>query len=249
MSSDEKSNGNGTRVDGRAAVELRPFTIGSGVNPYAEGAVEVRCGQTVVLVTCSVEREVPPWMSALPGGWITAEYGMLPRSTHTRNRREAASGKQSGRTLEIQRLIGRALRAAVDLKSLPPVTLRFDCDVLCADGGTRTAAISGAWVALAQAAQWLHREGLAPFPIPLVQVAALSAGFVRGTPCVDLCYEEDSKADFDLNIVVDERLRCIEVQGTAERGSYPFAALNELIGLTLPAIEKVMEIQRAAIGR
>lgn len=235
------------RPDGRSPEQHRPFSITPAVSPYAEGSAEVRAGNTVVLVTCSIEQEVPPWMKPGSGGWMTAEYGMLPRSTHTRNKREAASGKQSGRTLEIQRLIGRALRAAVSLQSLPPVTLRFDCDVLCADGGTRTAAISGAWVALAQAGDWMHRQGIVSTPIPLTQVAALSAGFVQGRPCVDLAYDEDSRADFDLNLVVDDEQRIIEIQGTAERAPYPFAQIQALIELTIPAIRSIMTVQRDAV--
>lgn len=216
-----------------------------GVSPYAEGSVEVSFGNTKVLVTASVEQETPRWMVPGSGGWITAEYGMLPRSTHTRCRREAASGKQEGRTLEIQRLIGRALRAAVDLKKMDGITIRFDCDVIVADGGTRTAAISGAWVALAQAISWLQARGQA-VDLELKQIAAVSVGVVGGTEVVDLCYDEDSTADFDLNLVFTDNGELIEIQGTAERMSIPLASLQRLLGAGLTSCKEIMEIQRAA---
>ena len=237
------------RVDGRSALELRPVSIVRGVNPYAEGSAEVCFGKTKLLITVSLEREVPPWMAKDPnaGGWLTAEYGMLPRATHTRNKREAASGKQGGRTLEIQRLIGRALRAAVDLKKLPGLTLRFDCDVICADGGTRTAAITGSWVALYDAVAWAKAQGLVTSECEVNRVAAISLGFVRGELLVDLCYEEDSQADFDLNLVVDDRQRIIEVQGTAERSPLSQPQMNELLTRGMEATAKLMQLQQSAI--
>jgi ribonuclease PH len=222
------------------------MNIVAGVNPYAEGSVEVSCGRTKLLISLSVERDVPPWMKGAPGGWITAEYGMLPRATHTRNKREAAQGKQSGRTLEIQRLIGRALRASLDLNQLPGLTLRLDCDVLCADGGTRTAAISGAWVALAQAVRWAKTSALLSEDFQLRQVAAISAGIVGGRALLDLCYDEDSTADFDMNLVLDADERIIEIQGTSERENISLEKLRELTALATDGIRRIMQIQRRA---
>ena len=237
------------RVDGRSSLELRQVSIVRGVNPYAEGSAEVSFGKTKLLITATVEREVPPWMAKDPqaGGWLTAEYGMLPRSTHTRNKREAASGKQGGRTLEIQRLIGRALRAAVDLKQLPGLTLRFDCDVICADGGTRTAAITGSWVALYDAIAWAKAKGLVGPECTVNRVAAISLGIVNSELLVDLCYEEDSQADFDLNVVVDDKQRLIEVQGTAERQPLSQLQMNELIMRGIEATGELMRYQQRAI--
>jgi len=234
-----------TRPDGRKPDELRPLTITAGVNPYAEGSARVECGRTTLLITASVEKEVPKWMPKDTGGWITAEYGMLPRSTHTRNKREAAQGKQSGRTLEIQRLIGRALRSAISLDALPGLTIRLDCDVICADGGTRTAAISGGWVALYQAMQWAKSQQLIPGDFPVRQVAAISVGVVGGQALVDLCYEEDSGADFDMNLVFDEELRLVEIQGTAEKDPVSGKTLTSLLSLGERAGKEIMELQRA----
>lgn len=236
------------RIDGRTAEELRPMTIVPGVSPYAEGSAEVTCGKTKLLITATVETDVPPWMKEGQGGWITAEYGMLPRATHTRNKREASQGKQSGRTLEIQRLIGRALRAALNIRALPGLTLRLDCDVLCADGGTRTAAISGAWVALYQAIKSAKSRGLLDPNFPVKNVAAISVGIVGGVPLVDLCYEEDSQADFDLNVVLDHKLQIVEVQGTAEKDSVPAPVLGELLVKATKAISSIMEKQQAVIA-
>ncbi len=235
------------RIDGREQKDLRPIRILSGVNPYAEGSVEVSFGTTKVLVTASIEKAVPPWMKEGMGGWITAEYGMLPRSTHQRNRREASTGKQGGRTLEIQRLIGRALRAAVDLKLLEGLTVQLDCDVMVADGGTRTAAISGGWVALAHAFAWAEKESLVTGPLPLRQVAAVSLGVVSGATLLDLCYEEDSQADFDLNLVMNDAQEIIEIQGTGERASVSQAELGRLLALGTAGINKIMEEQRKVL--
>jgi ribonuclease PH len=235
------------RVDGRSSEAIRPVTIECGVNPYAEGSARVNFGATSVLVTASVENEVPKWMSAGKGGWITGEYGMLPRATHTRNRREASAGKQGGRTLEIQRLIGRSLRAAIDLRLLEGITVCIDCDVLVADGGTRTAAISGGWVALKQALLWAQESGLLRAEVPVCQIAAVSVGMVEGKKLLDLCYEEDSTADFDLNLVVNERREIIEIQGTGERRGLPIAEMQELVALAEPGFSRIFEVQRLAI--
>ena len=218
-----------SRCDGRGENDLRIVRIIPGVNPYAEGSCEVSFGNTKVLVTATVEKDIPKWMTPGQGGWITAEYGMLPRSTHTRNKREAASGKQGGRTLEIQRLVGRALRQALDIRKIEGVSIRIDCDVVTADGGTRTASITGGWVALALAIRWAKSQNLIPQDLELKPVAAISVGRVDGRELVDLCYEEDSQADFDLNLVFDGDLKIIEIQGTGER-----AALNldEIINLS-----------------
>ena len=236
-----------TRPDGRKPDELRPLTIAAGVSPYAEGSARVECGKTTLLITASVEKEVPKWMPKDTGGWITAEYGMLPRSTHTRNKREASQGKQSGRTQEIQRLIGRALRSAISLDNLTGLTIRLDCDVICADGGTRTAAISGGWVALYQAIQWAKAAKLIPEEYPVRQVAAISVGVVGGQPLVDLCYEEDSGADFDMNLVFDQEFRLVEIQGTAEKDPVRGNTLTSLLTLGENAGRQIMEIQRSVI--
>lgn len=236
-----------TRVDGRQANEIRLVTIVPGVNPYAEGSAEVSFGQTKVLITVSIEKEVPPWMKPGQGGWITAEYGMLPRATHSRSRREASAGKQSGRTLEIQRIIGRALRQGVSLKDLEGLTFKIDCDVICADGGTRTAAITGAWVALSEAIRKAAKEKLVRADLSLQQVAAVSVGRVAGSNIVDLCYAEDSSAEFDLNLVFDQQLRLIEIQGTAEREPLTGGDLSQLIALGEAACRQLFENQRRSL--
>ena len=242
------------RTDGRGFSELREVRIEPGVNQYAEGSAEVSFGRTRVHVAVSVERELPPWMkpkdgSAPAGGWVTAEYGMLPRSTHTRNRREASAGKQGGRTLEIQRLIGRAARAALDLSKLKGVTLKIDCDVLTADGGTRTASITGAWVALAQAVNWAKKNDLADPGMELTQVAAVSVGRVSGAELLDLCYDEDSQAEFDLNLVFNKNQELIEIQGTAENRPISILELNSLVALGWGGIEQLFAIQSNAVQR
>lgn len=236
------------RSDGRAKTEMRSVVIVPGVNPYAEGSAEVRFGNTTVLITASVEREIPKWMDAPTRGWITAEYGMLPRSTHTRNRREASAGKQGGRTLEIQRLIGRALRQAVPLTQIPGITISLDCDVLVADGGTRTAAITGGWVALYQAIRWAQAQGLVDPAVEVAPVAAVSVGRFNGQSIVDLAYEEDSKAEFDLNLVFNGGQELIEIQGTAEGAPMAVASLNELLELGTRAATTLFEEQRRAVA-
>lgn len=226
---------------------MREVIIRPGVNPYAEGSVEVRFGKTTVLVTATVESDVPDWLKEQGSGWITAEYGMLPRSTHTRNKREASGGKQSGRTQEIQRLIGRALRQAVDLRALGPISIRIDCDVLTADGGTRTAAISGGWVALNLAIKWAKTQGLVSPDFKIIQVAAVSAGKLKGEALLDLCYEEDSRADFDLNLIYQEDGKIIEIQGCGEKAPLDLEEIIELSELAKAGCEEIFKVQRAAL--
>lgn len=237
-----------SRPDGRAPHELRSVSIVRGVNPYAEGSAEVAFGATRVVCTASVQRETPKWMAEPETGWVTAEYGMLPRSTHTRNRREAAAGKQGGRTVEIQRLIGRALRRAVDLRRIAGLTVQIDCDVLCADGGTRTAAISGSWVALHDALRWCEEQGLVAAPLTLAHIAAVSVGVVSGQHVIDLAYEEDSAAEFDMNLVFNEREQLIEIQGTGEKGEISTAQLNSLLSLGADGARAIFEVQRRALA-
>lgn len=220
-----------------------------GVSPYAEGSCEVSFGATKVLCTASVEKEVPRWLLEEGRGWITAEYGMLPRSTHTRSRREASRGKQGGRTLEIQRLIGRALRRSVDLSQLSGLTIQVDCDVIVADGGTRTAAISGGWVAVQQAVAWARSQGLVEGAVEVAPVSAISVGIVGGSPVVDLCYEQDSSADFDCNLVFGAGGSLIEVQGTAEQDEISVEQLTELISMGQNAAREITEIQQAAVRK
>jgi ribonuclease PH len=236
------------RIDGRGNKETRKIVIIPDVNPYAEGSAEVSFGKTKLLCTATVEKEVPDWLKHRSEGWITAEYGMLPRSTHTRNKREASAGKQSGRTQEIQRLVGRALRAAIDPKKLGPFTIRIDCDVISADGGTRTAAISGAWVALYRAVEWMKENVLVPDTFRLTQVAAISVGKVRGELMLDLAYEEDSAADFDMNVVCNNKLEIIELQGTAERGALTVVETGELIQFAQHGIEEIFKAQLEALN-
>ncbi len=237
------------RPSERAPDQLRTITLETGVNRYAEGSCLIAFGHTRVLVTASVEESVPGWMRGKGSGWVTAEYGMLPRATHTRGRREAAQGKQSGRTQEIQRLIGRSLRAVVDLKALGERQVHIDCDVLQADGGTRTAAITGAWVAVAQALDYLRAEGkLVADPI-LDQVAAVSCGIHQDTPVLDLDYEEDSAAEADANFVLTGQGMIVEVQATGERRGFSRAELDRLFDLAHGGCEQLFALQRAALGR
>ena len=232
----------------RQPLDLRPVSITPGVSRHAEGSVEVAFGHTRVFVTCSVEERVPPHLMGKGEGWVTAEYGMLPRATHTRSPREAAKGKQGGRTLEIQRLIGRSLRAALDMKQLGVRTLTLDCDVLQADGGTRTASITGAWVAMALALRSLKKKGtLATLPT-LTPVAAVSVGIVKGQIFTDLDYDEDSTAEVDLNIVARTDGKLVEVQGTAEHGSFDRAQLNAMLDAGQAAIARLGELQAKALA-
>jgi len=204
------------RTQGRGERELRTITLEAGSSKYAEGSCLARFGDTQVLCTASIEDRVPPHVLGTGAGWVTAEYGMLPRSTHGRMRREAATGKQGGRTLEIQRLIGRALRASIDLKALGQRTITLDCDVLQADGGTRTAAVTGAWVALSLAVRTLQKGGKLKAEPMIRSVAAVSVGVKGGVALLDLDYDEDSTADVDMNVVATGDGKLVEVQGTAE---------------------------------
>jgi ribonuclease PH len=235
------------RSSGRAADEMRPVTFTRRFAKHAEGAVLVEFGDTQVLCTASVEESVPAFLRGKAQGWVTAEYGMLPRSTHTRSAREAARGKQSGRTLEIQRLIARSLRAAVDLKALGERTVTIDCDVLQADGGTRTASIAGGYVALAQACRSLERQRLIPGTPLHGQVAAISVGIVAGVPVLDLDYAEDSQAEVDMNVVMNDGGAFIEVQGTAEGHAFRRHELDTMLELAASGIERLFPLQARAI--
>ncbi len=232
----------------RSALEARPVILTPHVNKHAEGSCQVEFGDTKVLVTASVEDRVPPHVMGTGSGWVTAEYGMLPRSTHDRSRREATQGKQGGRTLEIQRLIGRSLRACIDMKGFGVRTLTLDCDVLQADGGTRTASITGAYVAMVLALQKVKSKGTISKLPTLNPVAAISIGIVKGLVSVDLDYVEDSTAEVDLNLVALEGGKIVEVQGTAEHGSFDRAQLNGMLDAGLEAIVKLMDLQKAALG-
>jgi ribonuclease PH len=237
-----------SRPSGRAPDELRPIRITRHFTRHAEGSVLIECGDTRVLCTASVEETVPSFLRNTGKGWITAEYGMLPRATHTRNRREAATGKQGGRTLEIQRLIGRALRAVVDLKALGERSITIDCDVLQADGGTRTAAITGGYVAMADAMNALVRKGvLRDSPIH-GQVAAVSVGIWAGQPVLDLDYAEDSDAETDMNIVMNNGGGFIEVQGTAEGHAFRRNELDELLNLAANGVGQLLAKQLEALN-
>ena len=237
------------RPSGRAPDQLRDISLEPGYSRHAEGSCLVKFGDTHVLCTASVDERVPPWMRNTNRGWVTAEYGMLPRSTHTRSDREAARGKQSGRTQEIQRLIGRSMRAVVSLPAMGERQINIDCDVLQADGGTRTAAITGSWVALHFAFEWLIKEGkLAVNPIT-GQVAAVSCGLWQGTAVLDLDYPEDSKADADANFVLTGTGGIVEVQGTAEKEPFSEAQFVELMELAKKGIIDLTRLQRLAIGK
>jgi ribonuclease PH len=235
-----------SRPDGRAADALRQLSLERGSAPQAEGSCLVRMGGTVVLCTASVEAGVPAWRKGTGLGWVTAEYAMLPRATHERTPRERSGA--GGRTHEIQRLIGRSVRAALHGFDFGEHTIRVDCDVLQADGGTRTAAISGATVALADACAWLARTAGVVDPFARI-VAAVSVGLVSGEAQLDLCYAEDRDADVDANVVVAEPDRLVEVQGTAERGTFARADLDRLLDLALTGTTRIFAAQRAALGR
>jgi len=227
---------------------MRHVSLERAVAKHAEGSCLVRFGDTHVLCTASLEDRVPPWLKGQGHGWVTAEYGMLPRSTHERMRREASSGKQSGRTQEIQRLIGRSLRAVVDLKGLGERQITLDCDVVQADGGTRTAAITGAWVALYDCIEWMRaRSMLAASPIK-DHVAAISCGLYQGQPVVDLDYAEDSEAETDANFVMTGRGGICEIQGTAEAEPFSEADFAKLMGLARSSIADLVERQRKAVS-
>ncbi|MBK7860136.1 MAG: ribonuclease PH [Archangiaceae bacterium] len=232
----------------RGNLDTRPVILTPGATKHAEGSCMVEFGDTRVLCTCSVEERVPPHVMGTGAGWITAEYGMLPRATHERTAREAAKGKQSGRTQEIQRLIGRSLRASVDMKGVGVRTFTLDCDVLQADGGTRTASITGAYVALVLALKKLKaKEKLSQLP-KLSQVAAISVGLVKGEVCVDLDYAEDSTAGVDLNVVGLEGGKLVELQGTAEHGHFDKPQLDAMLDAGLSAIARLHDAQRKVLG-
>ncbi|MCX7673077.1 MAG: ribonuclease PH [Thiobacillaceae bacterium] len=235
------------RPSGRAPDVLRPVRITRRYTKHAEGSVLIECGDTRVICTASVLDKVPPHVKGTGAGWLTAEYGMLPRATHTRGEREAARGRQSGRTLEIQRLIGRSLRAAVDLAQLGERTLHVDCDVIQADGGTRTASITGAFVAVHDAVEWLMREGLLPASVIRDHVAAVSVGLYQGVPVLDLDYAEDAACDTDMNVVMTGRGGLIELQGTAEGEPFSREQLNALLDLAEKGIRELIAYQHAAL--
>jgi ribonuclease PH len=235
------------RPSGRRADELRAVRIARGYTRHPEGSVLVEFGDTRVLCTASVEARVPPFLRDQGVGWLTAEYGMLPRATNTRGEREAARGRQSGRTQEIQRLIGRALRAVVDLAALGERTLQVDCDVLQADGGTRTAAITGAFVAVHDALGWMRGKGMiAALPVRDF-VAAVSVGVYQGVPVLDLDYAEDSACDTDMNVVMTGAGRFVELQGTAEGEPFPRAQMDALLDLAAAGIQELIRLQRRAL--
>jgi ribonuclease PH len=235
------------RTNGRGDREPRTTTLEAGYSKYAEGSCLARFGDTHVLCTASVEDRVPPHVFGTGAGWVTAEYGMLPRSTHDRMRREAAAGKQGGRTQEIQRLIGRALRASIDLKALGQRSITLDCDVLQADGGTRTAAITGAWVALSLAVRSLQKQGKVKGSPMVRSVAAVSVGMKGGVALLDLDYGEDSTADVDMNVVATGEGKLVEVQGTAEGQAFGRGELDGMLDLALEGIRWLGDLQQAAL--
>lgn len=239
------------RVDGRTNDQLRPVTIERGWSDQAEGSALISFGRTKVLCTASFTNGVPRWMAGRGKGWVTAEYSMLPRSTDSRMDRESVKGRIGGRTHEISRLVGRSLRAVVDMKALGENTIVLDCDVLQADGGTRTAAITGAYVALADALEWgREKKFLGQKAQPLIDsVAAISVGIVAGRPMLDLAYTEDSRAETDMNVVVTGRGLFVEVQGTAEAAPFDRTELDSLLDLALAGTISLTEFQKTALGR
>jgi len=236
------------RPSKRSAQEIRPVSLERAVSRHAEGSCLIKCGETQVLCIASLESRVPPWLRNSGQGWVTAEYGMLPRSTGSRMRREAAAGKQSGRTQEIQRLIGRSLRAVVDLKALGERQITIDCDVLQADGGTRTAAITGAWVALHDCLAWMSkREMLTNNPLT-DHIAAISCGIVDGEAIADLDYEEDSNADTDANFVITGSGGLVEIQATAEKKPFSAEQFEALLGLARAGVAQLVDLQKIAVA-
>ncbi len=237
------------RPSGRAPDQMRPVRLEPGFAKYAEGSCLVKFGETHVLCAATVEERVPPFLRNTGRGWVTAEYGMLPRSTHSRTEREAAKGKQSGRTQEIQRLVGRSLRAVTKLDGFGERQIRLDCDVLQADGGTRTAAITGSWVALYFAFQKLVQAGAIP-AMPLTgQVAAVSCGLVQGVPVLDVDYIEDSGAEADANFVLTDAAHIVEIQGTAEKQAFPEEVFLSMLRLAKKGVGELLTLQRQAIGK
>jgi ribonuclease PH len=236
------------RPSGRAPNELRQIRLTRNYTKHAEGSVLVEFGDTKVLCTASIMDKAPGWLRGKGQGWVTAEYGMLPRSTTERMGREAARGKQGGRTMEIQRLIGRALRAAVDMQALGERTIHIDCDVIQADGGTRTASITGAYVALADAIAMLQKDGSIKTSPLQTMIASVSVGMFEGTPVLDLDYPEDCNAETDMNVVMNEQGDFIEVQGTAEGAAFKRDELNSMLDLAADGIQQLIEAQRAALA-
>ena len=236
-----------SRPSRRAATEMRPISLERGYSRHAEGSCLVKFGDTHVLCTASLDEKVPSWLRGAGKGWVTAEYGMLPRATHERTRREASAGKQSGRTLEIQRLIGRSLRAVVDLPALGERQILIDCDVLQADGGTRTASITGAWVALRDCIEWMRARDMVTKPVLADHVAAVSAGIFRGSPVLDLDYAEDSEAETDANFVMTGAGGFVEIQSTAEGAPFSDEEFEALKSLARDGIAHLVELQKLAI--
>ena len=237
-----------SRIDGRSPSQLRPVTITTGVQEFAEGSALISMGKTKVLCAASVDPSVPRWRSGSGLGWVTAEYAMLPRATSERTARESVRGKIGGRTHEIQRLIGRSLRSVIDLRELGETSVQIDCDVLQADGGTRTAAITGAWVALSLALDAVVARGILPRRPALQPLAAVSVGMVSGTALLDLCYAEDSTADVDFNVVVTGDGRFVEMQGTAEGAPFTRAESDAMLDLALAGCTQLLDHQQRAAG-
>lgn len=236
------------RSNGRKAEDIRPTTIITNTNKFAEGSVTIEVGDTKVICTATVDEKVPPFMKGQGKGWITAEYSMLPRATQTRNQREAARGKLTGRTMEIQRLIGRSLRSVVDLHALGERTITLDCDVIQADGGTRTASITGSFVAMTMAIHKIaEQHKLAVFPITDF-LAAVSVGVVQEEPVCDLNYEEDSQAKVDMNVIMTGSGKFVEVQGTGEESPFTRDELNQLLALGEQGVKQLVELQRSVLG-
>ena len=235
------------RSDGRKSDELRPITIETNVMKYAEGSAIIKVGNTHVICSATVEDSVPPFLKDSSSGWVTSEYSMLPRSTQTRNKRDSSKGRVNARAKEIQRLIGRSLRSIVNLEAIPEKSIILDCDVLQADGGTRTASITGAFVALYQAINVMMEKSMIEINPLNDNVAAVSVGIVNGEPFLDLCYEEDFKADVDMNVVMTGSGDLVEVQGTAEGSPFSIDKLNELIMLAQKGIKQLIQIQQASI--
>lgn len=235
------------RSDGRKSDELRPITIETNVMKYAEGSAIIKVGNTHVICSATVEDSVPPFLKDSSSGWVTSEYSMLPRSTQTRNKRDSSKGRVNARAQEIQRLIGRSLRSIVNLEAIPEKSIILDCDVLQADGGTRTASITGAFVAMYQAINVMMEKSMIEINPLNDNVAAVSVGIVNGEPFLDLCYEEDFKADVDMNVVMTGSGDLVEVQGTAEGSPFSIDKLNELIMLAQKGIKQLIQIQQASI--
>ena len=240
------------RPSSRQVDELRAVSLERGVVKYAEGSCFVKFGETHVLVTASLEERLPPWLKGQGRGWVTAEYGMLPRATSERTRREASAGKQGGRTVEIQRLIGRSLRSVIDLQALGERQITVDCDVIQADGGTRTASITGAWVALSECIAWMKTRDMfkaqGNAPVLRDHIAAVSCGVYKGTAVLDLDYAEDSEADTDANFVMTGNGNIVEVQATAEKDPFSEEQLLALLALARKGIEKLVGLQKMAVG-